>query len=361
MSNYQTKNFCKAILLLIFAYYCHTAMAMENLFYIPRCNEVDRTQPALLSLQKNYKAIQILVPQAYQIDDKGLVWGCVTPSIANFAKAHGIKIMPMITNAGFNKPKTHKFLTNTHAQDQAINAIINICKQNQYYGVQFDFEMVALSHRAALTRFYQKAATALHKNGYKISIAVAPIVAEHFKESAFLQRAFESWQGAYDLAFLGKVADFISVMAYNQHVEGTTPGPISTAPWVESVIKNTLRYIPANKFSLGIAQYSDYWYVGRASSRSTAVKLKTRDVTYPEVEKLIQQNHITLQWDPVAKVHYAIYQRNWLNEFLYVEDAASFKALYDLAKKYHLRGISVFTLGWEDPKIWTILSGEKNA
>ncbi|CAN5390373.1 glycosyl hydrolase family 18 protein [soil metagenome] len=356
MATQNTNKLLQIILFFIFASYCQISLAMENLFYIPRCQDTGQIQPALISLQKNYKAIHILVPQAYQVDAKGLVWGCVTPSIMNFAKAHNIKIMPMITNSGFNKLKTHKFLTDSHAQDLAIQFIVNICKQNQYYGVQFDFEMIGLSHRAALTRFYQKAAAALHKNGYKISIAVAPVVAEFFKESAFLQRAFDSWQGAYDLAVLGHIADFISVMAYNQHVEGTTPGPIATAPWVEAVIKNMLRYIPAAKFSLGIATYSDYWYMGRASSHSSAVRLKTKDVTYHEVEKLLQQYHLALQWDPVSQVHYAIYQRHWLNEFIYVADAASFKSVYDLAKKYHLRGISVFTLGWEDPKIWGVLS-----
>ncbi len=38
--------------------------------------------------------------------------------------------------------------------------------------------------------------------------------------------------------------------------------------------------------------------------------------------------------------------------FLFLEDQRSFSAKLKLAKFFHLRGISVFRLGTEDPRIW---------
>jgi len=60
-------------------------------------------------------------------------------------------------------------------------------------------------------------------------------------------------------------------------------------------------------------------------------------------------------WDADDGVNYAFYQRDWLNQFLFIENSQSFKLKLALAKKYHLRGISVFRFGSEDQNIWNFL------
>jgi spore germination protein YaaH len=62
-----------------------------------------------------------------------------------------------------------------------------------------------------------------------------------------------------------------------------------------------------------------------------------------------------LHWDNNEKINYAFFTHDWLNEYIFVEDDQSFKAKLDLAKKYNLRGISVFYIGIEDPRIWNVL------
>ena len=68
----------------------------------------------------------------------------------------------------------------------------------------------------------------------------------------------DSWR-TFDLAALGKVADFLSVMSYDQHTRRTPPGPVAGIPWVRSVTEYFLRFMPPEKLSLGIPLYGDYW------------------------------------------------------------------------------------------------------
>ena len=63
-------------------------------------------------------------------------------------------------------------------------------------------------------------------------------------------------------------------------------------------------------------------------------------------------------WDDNNKGNYAIFQRHFMNEYLFVEDARSFQAKVGLARKYHLRGMSVFALGFEDPAMWESVSSK---
>ena len=229
------------------------------------------------------------------------------------------------------------------------------CKENHFYGIQLDFEMIHVSERDLLTAFYQNVAKAMHANGLIVSFAVAPVVTNDLHTSPFLKRAYENWEGVYDLKKLGEAADFISIMTYNQHVHGTTPGSTANWSWMNAVLNYTLQYVPPEKISLGIPSYSTYWFM-YYNEHAHTINVHTGGFSYETIQKLARRFDADFQWDKNAKVHYAIVNHNWLNEYLFAEDKDSFTAKYDLVKQHHLRGISVFDLGTEDPGIWKKLA-----
>lgn len=354
-------NFMKKVLVTgLLSLICNTAsFSAENAFYVLRSNmpaRISSNEHSFSSLTKHYNSINLLISQAYQIDANGMVWGFLDPAVLEFTNKHKVKLMVLITNVDFDKEKSHRFLSNPAAQAKAIQAIVNACVKKHFYGVQFDFEMIKLEDRDALTKFYHDATDALHKKGFIVSYAVAPVVSDNPQASEFLKKLYVVWEGAYDLKALGEFGDFVSIMAYNQHGEGTTPGPTASLPWVEETVKYTLQYVPADKISLGIASYSSYWYTGSNSSGRITTQLA--GIGYDKVNYLLDKYKPTVQWDDKDKDNYAIYEHNWLNEYLFIEDAKSFAKKLKLVEKYHLRGISVFDLGGEDPKIWNVL--EKN-
>ncbi len=263
-----------------------------------------------------------------------------------------MKLMVLVTNVGFNKDKAHQFLANQAAVNSAIKEILKLCQLNKFYGVQFDFEGVGMQDRALLTRFYVQAAKTLHQYGFKVSFAVVAITDSKVR-SDFEKRQYEFWSGAYDFGTLGKYGDFVSIMSYDQHSQGTTPGPTANIRWVESTIRYALRFIPKGKLSLGIPVYSGYWHT---ATKDGHIKVVLSDKTYAEVKDMLVKHRAKLVWDNVNKINYAFYDENWLTVYIYAEDARSFKAKYDLAQHYQLRGISVFNLGAEDPAIWQSLS-----
>ncbi|OGT36344.1 MAG: hypothetical protein A3F11_10355 [Gammaproteobacteria bacterium RIFCSPHIGHO2_12_FULL_37_14] len=346
-----------AILLLAFS---PLSLAIEQSFYILRTytpSQISSNKNAIDSLNHHFKKINILISQAYRVDKEGKVSGGVDPKVFAFAKQHSLKLMVLITNVGFDKDKAHYFLTHPAAQKKAMAAILTACQQNHYYGVQFDFEGISIKDSRALTKFYLSATEILHQHGFHVSFAVIPLVGEAPYATSFLKRKYENWGGVYDLQKLGDKSDFITIMSYDQHEQGTAPGPTASISWVEATIKHTLKFVPAQKVSLGIAVYSAYWYTGNNSGSSTKrITLNLADMNYEQVNSLIKKRDIKLTWDKNNKINYAIYLHNWLNEYLFVEDSQSFKAKIQLAKQYKLRGVSVFSLGNEDPRIWNTLA-----
>lgn len=337
-----------------FLLFSSPCFAMENLFYILHSKVLNIK--LLDDLEQNAKSINILVSQAYQINEKGEVTGFINPEMQTFAKKNNVKFVVLVTNKDFDDEGVHKFLENSEAQQKAIKSVLAQCIENHYDGVQFDFEMVPLKDRDKLTHFFKTATDELHARGFTVSFAVAPVVEHRPNEPYFQKKLYKVWEGAYDLGAINKFADFVSIMAYNQHDGGTTPGPTASLPWVQQAVHYALRYLPPQKISLGIATYSGHWYTGTEPGHKAGRVSQHMDaIGYADVVKLLRENNARLWWSYFDKANFSIYERNWLNEYLFVEDAQSFQAKVNLAKQFNLRGISVFDLGIEDPKIWQVL------
>lgn len=305
-------------------------------------------QKEMSSLRDHAKNISAVITQAYHINKAGVVSGYTNDVMMAFTRMQHIKTFILVTNEGFKREETHVFLHNPKAQQDAIQALVKLCNDNHYQGVQMDFENVNVQDKAELTSFFTNLANALHQMHLVVSFAVVPAVANGKQVSNYQQKKYDNWGGVYDLAALSKVADFISLMAYDQHTDGTTPGPNADLRWVEATLKHTLQFVPAKKLSLGIPTYSLRWYVGGKDHLS----VKMAQISYREALSVLKDNGAGMQWSDKGKFHFAVYDHNWLYQYLYIEDAASFKARYGLARKYKLHGVSVFDLGIEDPGIW---------
>lgn len=349
--------------IILFYWLSPAAHAAEHLFYVLHSRQHDETLYRTLSrIEQNASSIDIIVSQAYQLDANGKLNGYINQEIIDLAQAKSLKVMAMITNAGFDQAQAHRFLTTKNAQKKALEAILAACKQYHLYGVQFDFEMISVKDKQALTAFFREAARRLHGQGYAVSVAVVPALSDKPGPSAFLQKYYENWSGAYDLKALGTISDFITLMTYNQHAEGTTPGPAASLQWVEQAVIHALKYIPVNKLSLGIPAYSLYWYTGKnPASHTLRVSTRREEISYDIANKIMAKFGAHASWDEKDKLNYSIYERNWLNEYIYLEDADSMQVKMELAHKYKLRGISVFRIGTEDPRIWAALNSDNRS
>ena len=80
------------------------AQALERLFYY-----VDR-EDSYQSLVKNIDQITVLGPQVYTVDSLGVVFGELDSRVLALAKAHRVKVMPLVVNEAFNQPALRKLM-----------------------------------------------------------------------------------------------------------------------------------------------------------------------------------------------------------------------------------------------------------
>jgi len=323
----------------------------ENLFYI------GGDAQGLESFQQHAEQISIVCPAAYGIDSVGVISGSIDRRVLEIAKRNGVKVMPLF--ASFNQKGIHDFLNNFSARGEAIRLMLFYANQFHLYGWQMDLENVYFADKDAYTSFFLQSADSLHRHGLTISMAIVKSnqPAPETGNTPYQQYMYENWSGAFDVPAIAAASDFISFMTYDQHIAYTPPGPVAGMPWFRGMLQYLLdAHIPLHKISLGIPTYSDYWY---PSWNPVQGGFSTRDeVSFARAKDLLDQYQASAQWMEDQQVNYARWEEAGVFNWLFLEDAQSFASKFSLAKKDHLRGISVWLLGTEDAGIWKVLKKE---
>ena len=295
--------------------------------------------------------ISIISPQVFFFDSTGALRGRIDPRLVAKAREKNVKIVPLVMNPGFDQPMIHRILTNPDARRRSIDAMVALCRDNKFDGIQFDVENVHVNHKAAFTSWVRETAEALRKVNCSSSAAVVPRTGEDRGPTNYHKWIWDNWRGVYEYKALAEALDFISYMTYAQHTGGTPPGPVAGYIWMEECLKYVLSLgVPPNKISLGVAAYSDWWYP--TYSDKDGARMRGSDIGYTKLMDTLARRGAKLVWDDREKAYFASWSNAGVYEHAWVEDARAFEAKVGLARKYGLRGYSVWVLGSEDPKVW---------
>jgi spore germination protein YaaH len=308
------------------------------------------------SLRRNIDQISVVAPSGYNVDEDGMVWGDVDARVRDLARERGVAVMPLVVNPGFNQEVLHRFLASEAARGRAVASLLELCRRNGWTGLQVDFENLSVNDRDAFTRFYRELAAALHREGFRISVAVVHRPDELPGPTGYHRWLHRNWRAGYDLRALGEIGDFVSLMSYNQHTRRTPPGPQHGMPWMREVLEYALRHVPREKLSLGIITNGMHWYTSQ-EDRITPEMARSYSavVSYPRAMGLVERHRATLRWDEEQQTAYTYFSNGGTFEWVFVEDARSFAARVGLVDEHRLRGFSVWVLGAEDPEVWTVL------
>ena len=299
-------------------------------------------ETARTSLFKNAKSIDVLAPQAYALDGNGILEGSIDPTILNFAKENGIKMMPLVTNKSFGQAGIQSILNDPIKQNAAIKMLVDEGKSKGYWGWQIDFEGMDLSYRDKFSAFVKNFGEQMKNNGLESSVAVVAEVSE--VPSDYPRNLWSRLIGVYDYKALGTSVDFISLMSYD---DPNSSGPISGYPWLEKVLNYSMSVVPPEKLSLGVPLY--YWRWNLNSKKLVAIG------GFSQLKNFIHNYHVSFGYSFVQQESYITYTSGGVKYIIWYEDTQGMAAKIALIKKYKLAGFSAWVLGLEVPGIYKVL------
>jgi len=301
----------------------------------------------LKSLSEHAAEMTVVGPQCFGLDADGVVHGEVPAGLLEIARRARLPVMPLLVNPGFDRTLASAMLRNPKAQERAVTYLAYLAKRDDYVGWQLDLEFIDPADNGLYTKFVQRAAARLHRDGRLLSVAVVPRFSDNYPDTRAAEFRTGEWGAPYDFRALGQAVDFMVLMTYNHHGSSTSPGPVAGHAWMKEGLEYAVRRVPSQKLLLGIPFYGRKWV-------ETASGTSSRSVTYGDISPLLARPGLEVQWDKRWRVPWFQYREASELHTVWYDDRRSYKEKLRLVREYKLRGFAAWRLGTEDPQFWSV-------
>ncbi|MEY2196318.1 polysaccharide deacetylase family protein [Neobacillus sp. BF23-41] len=295
---------------------------------------VDWDKNSHTSFKKNSDSITTLVPGWMQLTPGLTLKTSTDKSIIAEAKAHNIKILPLVNNFSNNKwdgEALHRLFITPGAEDLFIKKMLEYVRTNDFDGINIDFEDIQPKDKEDFTHFIGKVYEAFHPHGLMVTLDVPPN------------------NNGFNYTSLATNVDRMIVMLYDQHHSMSKPGPVAPSDWVKENLNQL--HIPSEKLIVSLGSFGYDWEENSHQPADT--------VAFGDIMDLGIGTNLQIQWNKQIGNPYVRYKRNGKKHVVWFLDAASFYNQMKLAIDHGSRGIAVWRLGSEDPSIWNFLNKPK--
>lgn len=249
------------------------------------------------------------------------------------------------------------FLSNHWGRQRAIVAlnkpevlaeeIANAIEEHNLDGVNVDLENLLSSDKEKLTEFVRILREKIGDEKI-LSVAVA----------ANPKKLTTTWVSAYDYAGLAEYANYLVLMAYDEHSAGGSAGPVASISFVEESVKVVLESVSRDKVVLGMPLYGRVWKDGAEKGGEAVVlsqvnRIANRYKNLPVYDELTGTAILKIEVQSGEKKAYV--NGKYLDEgvyTIYFEDKSSILAKMEVMNNYGLKGSALWALGNESEDFW---------
>lgn len=263
------------------------------------------------------------------------------------AKVSGIK---RFVNLGYREERAYNIFKDENKRSDVVDDLVRILELYNMEGVEITFEYLPVDARESFTDFIKQLSQKLHAKEKQLIVAVGAYSSDDYEAKS-----------AFDLAVLGQVSDFVSVILYDdfplsKYLEGKTKdGPISRIDWNTRILNYMVQKVPSKKILLGIGAY--------ANDFDLEERKQSIQVTLNKLEDRIKQNavadSIKYLFDEVTKSPYIEYSdKKGHSHRVWYEDEKSFSSRIQGVHKYELGGIFFYKFASDSADLNKVIDQE---
>ena len=303
-------------------------------------------QSSIQSFHANYKSMNQMATDTFKVDSNGRILGNTPVSSIALANLNHILTYAVVSNYGkddWEPTIAHNILSSTTIKKKFISNLLNLARTGHYKGINIDFESLSPKDRNLFSKFIQELSKTLSTNGFLTMVSVP---------AKQIDNLSDSWSGAFDYNSIGKSANLIQIMTYDETGPWwNLPGAVTSTQWLDASLKYAVSVIDPKKILMGLGAYGNDWNITSGNIADNR-QLPLSDITQllkttsgkPERDTPSNSMHFTYV-DPRGEIHEV-----WYDDSISIAQKAHFTV------KYHLAGISVYAIGMEDKNFWNALN-----
>lgn len=291
---------------------------------------------ALSQTLENVKGVNVISPTWFSLSENdGSISSLASEAYVNTAHDAGMEVWGLIDNFNSNV-STLEVLSDRDARAHTIQKLLEEAQRVGMDGINVDFEAIKEEEAPHFLQFIRELSIVCRANGLVLSVD-DPV--PQFTEF-------------YNRKEQGIVADYVIIMGYDENTDGTeTAGSVSSLPFVENGIVQTLKDVPAEKVINGMPFYTRMWYTDTSG-------IVTSEILGMNVAgQAVEEKGMVSGWDETTSQNYAELETGSGKYQIWLEDEQSIDAKMQLFEKYGLAGVAEWKLGFERSAIWDVICG----
>ena len=306
-----------------------------------------------------------ITPFAYSVRSDGTLADTLKvgqdpwPALFALARSQNKKIIPSVMWS--NTDLIYSTLATPSSRTRHEKAIVSMVVSNNFDGVEIDYENKKVATKIYFSKFLTELAALLHKNKKTLVCTIesrTPVV------SRVVTPKPSDNQYVNDYAVIAKVCDEVRIMAYDQanidiklnavKTSTTTPYmPVADTEWVEKVIKETLKTIPASKIVLGIPTYGREYEITPKNGKFIYKQISS--ISFKDAMAKATSYNIIPQRNNAGELSFQ-YTNGTSTRFISFTDNIAINSKIGLAKQYKLKGAALFKFDADsDLALWDTL------
>ena len=246
-------------------------------------------------------------------------------------KGINVDVWPLISD--FNKDVDYnRLFMSTTSRGNLIKNIIYFVEEYGLDGINIDFENIKASYAGGYIQFLRELSIEMRSRQKVLSV------------DNYIPLEFNAF---YNIKEQGIVADYLCVMAYDEHYSGSSEaGSVSSLSWVKNSIENTAKSAPMEKLIVGLPFYTRLWreaHTGKLTSKALAMDGGL---------SLVNSNKAKKEWDKETGQYYSEWKDGKDKMRIWLEEEKSLAAKLELVEKDKVAGIAFWKLGLERKEAW---------
>ena len=302
------------------------------------------------------KGLTTIAPTWFSIADvDGNLSSIADSDYVNYAHQSNLDVWVVLRDfhGGINSyDETYQVLSYTSKRERLANQVIGAALQAGVDGINLDFELISTECGEHYIQFVRELSVKCRQNGLVFS--VDNYVPQPYNEH-------------YNLKEQSVVADYVVIMAYDEHTEGSyEAGSVASYNYTKQGIEDALESVPKEKLVAGVPFYTRLWFETMKTEEELREHEGTDAAAYlynvsstalgmDEALQTVQNAGVQIEWNETAKQNYAQWDADGGTYKIWLEDAQSLEEKLKLIKAENLAGVAEWKLGAENTAIWDLI------
>lgn len=296
----------------------------------------------LTGLLAKTKGVTVVSPTWFSIaSNDGAISSLADSNYVNTAHGLGLKVWGLVDNFSDNI-NTSAILSSTSARERLEKELVSVALSCGLDGINIDFESLPLEAGPHFIQFLRELSVSCRRNGLVLSV------------DNYVPAGYNRY---YDYAEQGVLADYVVIMAYDEHYSGSEEaGSVSSISYVENAIKDTSEMVPAQKIIVALPFYTRLWK--ETTMDGVTIIGVERTPGMKDAAALVEENGAEAEWDEATCQYYAEYDKDGAHYRIWLEEARSLSEKAKRVRQAELAGIGAWRLGLETEDVWEVFAGE---